>query len=291
MSRDIVLISSGYDNVIRFWSNFNPGTQCKAEIEFNENAINVLELSPNRDYVAFAAGNSVKFLDLNTLNPNPVLSIDSHEGLISSVIIPPNLNNCFISAGEDSSIRVNDTRVGKAVKTFYHPNYVNSICISNNNKEIIGADENGNIKVWDISKSDNNVPKSEYNSNINEEGLAFRSISFCESEGFLVGAKSNGNVYVFNYENGKLEENNHFEAHKTYITKCLLSPEYNMLATCSADSEIKLWERKPLTEEEDNKNKKYSKNFYLKQRLIGHNKWVWDCDFSLDSSYIFSCRY
>ncbi len=30
-------------------------------------------------------------------------------------------------------------------------------------------------------------------------------------------------------------------------------------------------------------------NFYLKSRLVGHKKWVWDCDFSLDSKYLISC--
>jgi len=32
----------------------------------------------------------------------------------------------------------------------------------------------------------------------------------------------------------------------------LLSPENNKLATCSADSEIRLWERKPLVNEDGN---------------------------------------
>ena len=41
-----------------------------------------------------------------------------------------------ISGGEDCSVRVNDIRVGKAVKSFYHTNYVNSVAIGNNNKDI-----------------------------------------------------------------------------------------------------------------------------------------------------------
>lgn len=56
-----------------------------------------------------------------------------------------------------------------------------------------------------------------------------------------------------------------------------MSPENSYLATCSADSEIKIWEN---TRE---------KEFNLKSRLVGHRKWVWDCEFSLDSRYLISC--
>ena len=42
MSNDIVLVSSGYDMNIRFWSDFTTGTQCKYSIEHKDNAINAL---------------------------------------------------------------------------------------------------------------------------------------------------------------------------------------------------------------------------------------------------------
>ena len=150
MSNDIVLVSSGYDMNIRFWSDFTNGTQCKYSIEHKDNAINALEMTPSKDHVAFASGNSLKFIDLHKLSPNPVV----------------------ISGGEDCSVRVNDIRVGKAVKSFYHTNYVNSVAIGNNNKDIIAADENGTIKIWDLDKGE---VRTEYNSDIKEEGLAFRS--------------------------------------------------------------------------------------------------------------------
>ena len=296
MSYDIVLVSSGYDMIIRFWSDFNSGTNCKYQIEHKDNAINALEMTPAKDKVAFASGNSIKFLDLHKLGPLPILSIDSHEGLLSTILFPQMLKDIVITGGEDCSVRVSDMRVGKVVKSFFHTNYVNSIVIGNNNKDIIAADENGTIKIWDMDKGE---VRSEYNSNIEEEGLAFRSISLAEKEGFLVGAKSNGNVCIFDYNNNNEGQNlskpKVFEAHKNYITKCLLSPENNMLATCSADSEIRLWERKNLVDEDgniqtDNMGKPLlSTDFDLKTRFIGHKKWVWDCDFTLDSNYLLSC--
>ncbi len=290
MSYDIVLVSSGYDMTIRFWSDFTSGTQCKYSIEHKDNAINALEMTPAKDKVAFASGNSIKFLDLHKLSQIPVLSIDSHEGLLSTILFPQMLKDIVITGGEDCSVRVSDIRVGKVVKSFFHTNYVNSVAIGNNNKDIIAADENGTIKIWDMDKGE---VRTEYNSDIEEEGLAFRSISLAENEGFLVGAKSNGKVCIFDYNNNNEGQNlskpKVFEAHKNYITKCLLSPENNMLATCSADSEIRLWERKNLVDEDGNIQNDGMVDFELKSRFIGHKKWVWDCDFTLDSNYLLSC--
>ena len=290
MSYDIVLVSSGYDMTIRFWSDFTSGTQCKYSIEHKDNAINALEMTPSKDKVAFASGNSIKFLDLHKLSQIPVLSIDSHEGLLSTILFPQMLKDIVITGGEDCSVRVSDIRVGKVVKSFFHTNYVNSVAIGNNNKDIIAADENGTIKIWDMDKGE---VRTEYNSDIEEEGLAFRSISLAEKEGFLVGAKSNGKVCIFDYNNNNEGQNlskpKVFEAHKNYITKCLLSPENNMLATCSADSEIRLWERKNLVDEDGNIQNDGMVDFELKSRFIGHKKWVWDCDFTLDSNYLLSC--
>ena len=68
MSYDIVLVSSDYDITIRFWSDFTSGTQCKYSIEHRDNAINALEMTPSKDKVAFASGNSIKFIDMHKLN-------------------------------------------------------------------------------------------------------------------------------------------------------------------------------------------------------------------------------
>ena len=150
MSNEIVLVSNGYDMNIRFWSDFSNGTQWKYSIEHKDNAINALEMTPSKDHVAFVSGNSLKFIDLHKLSPNPLLSIDSHEGLASTIVFPQKLKDLVISGGEDCSVRVNDIHVGKAVKSFYHTNYVNFVAIGNNNKDIIAADENGTIKIWDL---------------------------------------------------------------------------------------------------------------------------------------------
>lgn len=97
------------------------------------------------------------------------------------------------------------------------------MAIANNNRDLIAADENGTIKIWDINKGE---VRTEYNSNLEDEGISFRSVAVSDQEGFLIGAKSSGVCCVFDYGyNRDLKLINTFEAHKTYITKCVLSPE------------------------------------------------------------------
>ena len=49
---------------------------------------------------------------------------------------------------------------------------------------------------------------------------------------------------------------------------------FRYLATCSADTTVKVWSISP--------------NYDFKQEkvLIGHQRWVWDCAFSADSAYL-----
>jgi len=81
-----------------------------------------------------------------------------------------------------------------------------------------------------------------------------------------------------------------FQAHNKYLTRCLLSPDVKYgilgpsqrfhlkkdryLATCSADTTVKIWS--------------ISSNYEFKPEKVlqGHQRWVWDCAFSADSAYL-----
>lgn len=90
-----------------------------------------------------------------------------------------------------------------------------------------------------------------------------------------------------------------FQAHNKYLTRLLLSPDVKsvstallctylgalneflgrFLATCSADTTIKIWSITPNYE------------FKLEKTLQGHQRWVWDCAFSADSAYLVTGTY
>jgi WD40 repeat protein len=86
-----------------------------------------------------------------------------------------------------------------------------------------------------------------------------------------------GNVYVWKIRQGNdlvdLQPVTMFNAHPKYLTRCLLSPDSKLLATCSADTTVKIWSTE-------------NYNYKLERVLSGHQRWVWDAAFSADSAYL-----
>jgi G protein beta subunit-like protein len=110
-----------------------------------------------------------------------------------------------------------------------------------------------------------------------------------------------GNCYVWKIKQSKdvvdLQPVTMFNAHQKYLTRCLLSPDTKYvrsgtpgcnatlsnhvrlvifcrhLATCSADTTVKIW---------STENYEYK----LERVLTGHQRWVWDAAFSADSAYL-----
>lgn len=84
-----------------------------------------------------------------------------------------------------------------------------------------------------------------------------------------------------------------FAAHPgKYITRCVLSPDTKLariliangstdprhLATCSADSTVRIW---------STVNFEYTPE----KTLTGHQRWVWDAAFSADSAYLVTGKF
>jgi len=108
--------------------------------------------------------------------------------------------------------------------------------------------------------------------------IGIRSLSIALNAYCLVAADSAGYCHVWTLKNGEeLVPLQKFPAHEDYILKCLISPDVNYLATCSADKTVKIWNLAPET------------GYQLKKTLYGHHKWVWDCAFSCDSQLLVTC--
>ena len=61
---------------------------------------------------------------------------------------------------------------------------------------------------------------------------------------------------------------------RTMTSNVALTNLSRFLATCSADTTVKIWSISG------------NYDFRLERVLIGHQRWVWDCAFSADSAYL-----
>ena len=61
------------------------------------------------------------------------------------------------------------------------------------------------------------------------------------------------------------------EGHSDRVWHVAIHPVRNLVATCSSDKTVRLWNLD---------------GFKLERTLVGHSRWVWDCVFSVDAAYL-----
>jgi len=109
--------------------------------------------------------------------------------------------------------------------------------------------------------------------------IPIRSVSIASDGSLLVAGNNKGKVFIWKICDDPTKERFQavckFQAHNRYLTRCLLSPDVKLLATCSADTTVKIWVLNGPNGE-----------VKLDKVLQGHQRWVWDCAFSADSAYL-----
>ncbi|KAF9172372.1 TOR complex subunit lst8 [Mortierella sp. AD011] len=267
-SHSVILVTAGYDHVIRFWEALSG--ICSRTIQHPDAQVNKLAISPDKQYLAAASNQHVRLYDINSPNPNPILSFKGHTGNVTAVAFHCE-GKWMVTASEDHTLKIWDIRCSEPQRDFGHKAPVNDVVIHPNQGELISCDQNGSIKLWDLGES------SCTHELVPEEDVPIRSVTVANDGSSLVAANNKGNCYVWKMAHTRdftnLQPITKFAAHNKYITKCVLSPDVKHLATCSADSTVKIW-----------KTDNYS--FDLEKTLVGHQRWVWDCAFSADSAYL-----
>ncbi|PNW70296.1 hypothetical protein CHLRE_17g713900v5 [Chlamydomonas reinhardtii] len=266
-SSSVVLASAGYDHTIRFWEATSGC--CYRTLQYAESQVNKLEITADKTRIAAAGNPQIRVFDVNSPDPNPLLSYDGHAGNVTAVGFHKD-GKWMFTGGEDGTVRVWDTRSPVCQRTYESRAAVNSVVLHPNQGELISGDQTGHIRVWDLTASACSCEL------VPEIGTAVRSLTVALDGTMIVAANNNGTCYVWRMMRGA-SLTTHFEplhklkAHSNIILKCLISPDCQQLATTSADKTVKLWNLD---------------GFTLDRTLVGHTRWVWDCVFSVDAAYL-----
>ncbi|KAL1918960.1 uncharacterized protein VTP21DRAFT_2341 [Calcarisporiella thermophila] len=267
-THSVILVTAGYDHTIRFWEALSG--ICSRTIQHPDSQVNKLAISPDRRYLAAAGNPHVRLYDINSNNPNPVASFDGHTSNITAVSFHSE-GKWMVTGSEDGTVKIWDLRSATVQRNFDHKAPVNDVIIHPNQGELISCDQSGSIRIWDLAK---NCCSFEL---VPEDDVPMRSLTAGSDGTLLIAGNNKGTVFVWRMSGGKdatqLQPIKSFSAHTRYLTKCLLSPDVKHLATCSADTTVKIWDAR------DN-------SFELERTLMGHQRWVWDCSFSADSAYL-----
>ncbi|KAI9313928.1 WD40-repeat-containing domain protein [Dichotomocladium elegans] len=254
-SHSVILVTAGYDNTIRFWEALSG--ICSRTIKHPDSVSN----------------HSVRLYDINGNNENPFVVFGEHTGNITATGFHSE-GRWMFTASEDGQLKIWDTRSGRnpvLTRNFSNGAPINDAVMHANQGELVTCDQNGSVKIWDLAAH------SCTHELVPEEGVPMRSVSVASDGSMMVAANNKGVVYVWRLSSTSTDSADvtpvkSFQAHNEYILRCMLSPDTKLLATCSADKTVKIWN----TEQD----------FKLEMTLTGHQRWVWDCAFSADSAYL-----
>ncbi|KAM0792009.1 hypothetical protein ACM66B_007120 [Microbotryomycetes sp. NB124-2] len=291
----VILVTGGYDNTIRFWEAWSG--VCSRTINHQEHQVNRLSISPDKRFLAAAGHGTVKLYDIAATasgaggaNVGPLVTLTGHTSNVTSLAWHAE-GKWLVSGSEDGTVKIWDIRTATPQRNYAHFSPVNDVALHSNQGELISCDQNGAIKIWDLGAdccSHDLLP---------EEDVPMRSVSIASDGSTLVAGNHKGIVYVWNIQPGlnftSLQPRTKFQAHSRYLIRVLVSPDTKNIATCSADTTIKIWS--PAASSTTAMNGGGSRSavpdnsgYVLDKVLQGHQRWVWDMAYSADSAYLVS---
>ncbi|KAM7264521.1 hypothetical protein ACFE04_002204 [Oxalis oulophora] len=288
----VILATASYDHTIRFWEA--KSGRCYRTIQYPDSSmehfqfllalisfcafkqaqqVNRLEITPDKRYLAAAGNPHIRLFDVNSNSPQPVMSYDSHTNNVMAVGFARH-GNWMYSGSEDGTVKIWDLRAPGCQREYESRAAVNTVVLHPNQNELISGDQNGNIRVWDLTANSCSCEL------VPEADIAVRSLTVMWDGSLVVAANNNGTCFVWRLLRGSqtmtnFEPLHKLQAHNEHILKCVLSPElcepHRYLATASSDRTVKIWN---------------VDGFTLEKTLIGHERWVWDCVFSVDGAFL-----
>ncbi|KAI0647234.1 WD40 repeat-like protein [Trametes meyenii] len=278
----VILVTGSYDHEIRFWEAWSGICSRTIPRAGESGQVNRLAISPDKRLLAAAIHKKAYIYEIAAAPPAgpvrctvallPIAIFEGHNGNITAVCFHSE-GKWLVTGSEDGTIKIWDLRNSHLHRNYDNEAPVNDVVVHPNQGELISCDQAGRIKQWDLSE---NICTHELTPG---GDTPMRSISLASDGTCLVAGSVKGKCYVWkiNDERSDLprfQAVTMFQAHNKYLTRLLLSPDVKYLATCSADTTIKIWSITPNYE------------FKLEKTLQGHQRWVWDCAFSADSAYL-----
>lgn len=296
MSSAVILCTGGFDHKIRFWEASSRA--CTRHIRYPDSQVNALAISNDKLYVAAAGNPQIRIFDAaNAQNAQAIASF-SHATNATAVGFQHE-RRWIYSGSEDGTVKVWDLRAPRPQRSYscaadkhHTKSPVNSVVLHPNQGELISADQSGRVRVWDLQADKCSAVLVPFSPGVDDSAhrvkpkkrpASVRSVAIASDGSRLVCGDNDADVYSWkpstattraaSWELEHVIEAAHDDASgHTFILKCAISPDAQLLVTTSSDKTAKVWN--------------LDRQFALERTLAQHQRWVWDACFSADSAYL-----
>ncbi|BES97453.1 protein LST8 homolog [Nesidiocoris tenuis] len=272
LADQLILATGGYDHTIKIWQA-NSGI-CKQTLPHTDSQVNALCIAPDKRHLAAAGHQHIRMYDLTSATTNPVTNYEGISKNVTAVGFAEH-GQWMYTGSEDNTARIWDirTKTFQCSRIFQVGASVNAVCLLPNQTEMIVGDQSGVIHVWDV-RTDRNEQL------IPETGASVQSVAVDRDARMMTAINNKGYCYVWNLtcvpgEPAKLKPKARIPAHApSYGVHCTISPDTQLMASCSSDSTCKVWD---------------TEDFQLIHEFRHElHRWVWNSAFTADSKYIFT---
>ena len=144
MPTSVVLATGGYDHKIKFWEATSG--VCTRTIMFGESQVNCLQISLDKTILAAGGNPLLQLFDVKGHDDKPIIVYDGHTNNVTSCGFQQDLKWIY-SSSEDGTVKIWDSRINKATRTYECGSPVNTVILHPNQVDLISGDQNGSVKV------------------------------------------------------------------------------------------------------------------------------------------------
>jgi WD40 repeat protein/serine/threonine protein kinase len=184
----------------------------------------------------------------------------------------------LVTGQQDGTIRVWDTRTGRALGTFgTHGQPLRGVAFSRDGRHLASASVSGEIKLWDATRLDERHLDGKAERRVapmrgRSPGMCL-NLSFSPDGQFLASGGEEYTVRIFDVETGR-EAHPPLRGHKEDVYAVAFSPDGRWLASAGEDSTVRVWDCRT--------------GYALARTFRGHTGLVNSLAFSPDGKELFS---